>query len=150
MPAFGLHVDPELVVVLHGKLNKREALDQLVNALAARHDLVSDTDELRKAVFAREEVMSTGIGQGVAIPHVRVDSVKQPTIVIGISKEGIDFDTLDNEPVHILVLFAMPSGSQRVYLGLLAQVMLALKTPGFCEALVSCATPEEVLDLVNS
>jgi len=139
-----------LVVVLQGNPSKREALEQLVHALAARQDLVSGADELRQAVFAREDVMSTGIGQGVAIPHVRVDAVKQPAVVIGISKEGIAFGALDNTPVHIIVLFAMPSGSQRVYLGLLAQVMLTLKMPGFCEALVSCTTPEAVLELVNA
>lgn len=150
MTAFGLEVDRDLICILEGRPNKREALDALVDALGSKTDLVTDIVELRQAVFAREEVMSTGIGQGVAIPHVRVDTVKSPAVALGICKDGIDFGTLDNEPVHIVVLFAMPAGSQRIYLGLLAQVMLALKTPGFCQELVSCETPEAVLELVNS
>lgn len=150
MTAFGLEVDRDLVRIFDGTPGKRQALDELVDALGSKTDLVSDIDELRKAVFAREEVMSTGIGQGVAIPHVRVDAVKQPSVAVGIARNGIDFGTLDNEPVKIIVLFAMPAGSQRVYLGLLAQVMLALKTPGFCEELVNCATPDAVIELVNA
>mgnify|MGYP002682690257 FL=1 len=72
----------------------------------------------------------------------------KPAISLGISRKGLDFDTLDNQLVHAIVLFAMPAGSQKEYLGLLAQVMTALKQPGFLERLVNCDTPEEVEDML--
>ena len=84
---------------------------------------------------------------GVAIPHVRIEGVLKPAISLGISRKGLDFDT-DNQLVHAIVLFAMPAGSQKEYLGLLAQVMTALKQPGFLERLVNCDTPEEVEDML--
>ncbi|MFO7776152.1 MAG: PTS sugar transporter subunit IIA, partial [Candidatus Hydrogenedentota bacterium] len=83
-------------------------------------------------------------------PHVRSGAVKEPAVGLGLSPAGVDYDTLDNQPVHIIVLFAMPSGSQKDYLGLLAQVMLAIKTEGFKERLLSCTTPKEATDVVNN
>src|SRR5690606_18307426 len=106
-------------------VSKEEALESMVESMYDA-EVVDDREAFRKAIHEREAVMSTGIGSGVAIPHVRINQVKRPAVGIGVSREGIDFDTLDAAPVHIIVLFAMPSGSQREYLGLLAQVMLTL------------------------
>lgn len=149
MSAFGLAVDPELICIFEGQVSKHEALDALVAALGKKKNAIRNIEEFRKALYAREEVMSTGIGQGIAIPHVRIDSVTEPVVAVGVAKEGIDFGTLDNEPVRIIVLFAMPAGSQRVYLGLLAQVMLTLKAPGFSEKLAESATPAEAAAILN-
>ncbi len=143
MAAFGIDIGRERICVFEGPLSKHDALDRLVDALYATQ-AIPDQEAFRKAVYDREAVMSTGIGQGVAIPHVRFEGVTKPAISLGLSKEGLDFDTLDNQLVHAVVLFAMPAGSQKKYLGLLAQVMSALKRPGFLERLADCDTPEEV------
>jgi mannitol/fructose-specific phosphotransferase system IIA component (Ntr-type) len=111
--------------------------------------VVEERGAFRAAVHERESIMSTGIGSGVAIPHVRINEVRWPTVGVGISKTGIDFDTLDDAPVHVIVLFAMPQGSQKEYLGLLAQVMLTLKVPGFRDRLLACETVEEALGVLN-
>jgi len=142
MAAFGIDIDRSRIRVFKQPMSKHDVLDQLVDALFASGAL-ADREAFRKAVYDRESVMSTGIGQGVAIPHVRTDGVLEPAITVGISQQGIDFDTLDNQLVHAVVLFAMPAGSQKEYLGLLAQVMTALKKPGFRERLFACETPEE-------
>jgi len=147
MSVFGIQVDAETVRVFKSGVSKRDALNVLINAVAET-DVVSDVEAFRRSVHDREAVMSTGIGSGVAIPHVRIDEITRPTVAVGVSHDGIDFDTLDHEPVHVVVLFAMPSGSQREYLGLLAQVMLSLKTPGFRDRLAVCNTPEEVLGVL--
>lgn len=147
MAAFGIDIDRDHIRVFKESLSKHDALDRLVDALHATH-AISDREAFRKAVYDRESVMSTGIGQGVAIPHVRIEGVTKPAISLGISRKGLDFDTLDNQLVHAIVLFAMPAGSQKEYLGLLAQVMSALKQPGFLERLVNCETPEEVEDML--
>lgn len=145
---FGANVDPKAVCIFPEGFSKNEALDSMVDAINTT-GAVTDVEALRKAVYDREAVMSTGIGQGVAIPHVRIDEVEEPAIGVGISAKGVDFDTLDNEPVHIIVLFAMPSGSQKDYLGLLAKVMMGLKLPGFQEKLLSCKSPDEAVAMLN-
>lgn len=148
MGVFGIDVDREAVCVFGPGVSKDEALECMVDSLY-KTDIVGDREAFRQAVHEREAIMSTGIGSGVAIPHVRIDEVRRPTVGIGISKTGIDFDTLDEAPVHIIVLFAMPSGSQKEYLGLLAQVMLTLKVPGFRERLLACSNADEVLEVLN-
>jgi fructose-specific phosphotransferase system IIA component len=140
---FGTSITAEAVCVLKEGTTKHEALEALVAAIADT-GAVRDTEAFGRAVFDREAIMSTGIGQGIAIPHVRIDAVEKPTVGVAVSTSGVDFDTLDNEPVHIIVIFAMPAGSQKDYLGLLAKVMVALKVPGFPEKLLACTAPEEV------
>ena len=148
MAAFGLDINSGAVCVYGPDTTKHEALDALIDAVS-NGDVVTDAEAFRQAVYEREKVMSTGIGQGVAIPHVRIDEVLRPTMAVGISDEGIDFDTLDNEPVNIVVLFAMPTGSQKEYLSLLAQVMTAMKTPGFREGLLECDSADDVAIYLN-
>ncbi len=148
MYAFGVELDESCVCVFPSGATKREALDALIDAIT-RYDGTSDKDLFQLAVYQREAVMSTGIGGGVAVPHVRFDGVHRPRLSLGISKEGIDYDALDNEPVHILVLFAMPAGSEKEYLGMLAQVMMLLKMPGFRDALMACNTPAEVIGVLS-
>lgn len=112
MHRFGLFIDNAAVRIFPNGLSKHEALDQLIDAI---HSLgvIGNLDAFAHAVRERETVMSTGIGCGVAIPHVRIDGVTKPTVGVGISHAGIEFNTLDDKPVHIVVLFAMPTGSQK-------------------------------------
>ena len=149
MSAFGITIHEETVCLFENGLDKRAALLRLTESIAAS-GAIRGLDAFQQAVFERESIMSTGIGSGIAIPHVRADEVLRATIGVGISHEGIEYGTLDNEPVHIIVLFAMPSAAQRDYLGLLAQVMLSLRTPQLAERLVGCTSAKEVVDLLNA
>lgn len=148
MSAFGIDIDVRCVRVLSGHITRNQALDQLVDAVTST-GAVTDAEALRTAILDREESMSTGIGGGVGIPHVRINAVNRPVIGVGVSKEGIDFRASDNKPVHVIVLFAMPPDSNRLYLGLLAQVMVALKAPNFLERLVACVKPSDVIAVLN-
>lgn len=148
MHRFGLPIDKATVRIFPNGISKHEALDRLTEAINSI-GVVTNLESFAHAVRERETVMSTGIGCGVAIPHVRIDAVSKPAVGVGISHQGIEFNTLDNKPVHIVVLFAMPTGSQKEYLGLLAQVMTAMKETGFREALGACETPDEVARLLN-
>lgn len=148
MHRFGLPIDKAAVRIFPNGISKHEALDQLTEAINSV-GVVTNLESFAHAVRERETVMSTGIGCGVAIPHVRIDAVTKPAVGVGISHQGIEFNTLDNKPVHIVVLFAMPTGSQKEYLGLLAQVMTAMKETGFREALGACETPDDVARLLN-
>ncbi len=149
MSAFGIEVNERAIRVFQGALTKHEALDQLCQAIE-RAGHVPNSGVLLKAVLEREAVMSTGIGGGVAIPHVRIEEVRRACIGVGLAREGIDYGTLDNQPVHVVVLFAMPAGSQKEYLGFLAQVMGAMKTPKFLTRLLACSDPHEVATLLNA
>ena len=148
MSALGLDISARNVVVFDEGVVKRDVLDTLVDVIAET-DAVTDRDAFRQAIHDRESVMSTGIGSGVAIPHVRIDQITKPTVGVGIARSGIDFQTLDDEPVYIVVMFAMPSGSQKEYLKLLSQVMISVKKTDFREHLLSGTTPQEIADILN-
>lgn len=148
MNAFGKEIPPEAICIFGPETSKSEALERMIDAVIELGK-VTDREAFRKALFEREEIRSTGF-RGVAIPHVRIDEILEPTVAVGISKEGIDFDSLDGEPVNIIVLFAMPSGSDKEYLGFLAQVMMSLRTGGFCDRLIGCDDPHQVLEILHS
>lgn len=148
VPVFGIDIDEASVLVFQEAPSKRDVLDRLVDAVS-ESGAVQDREAFREAVHDRERVLSTGIGQGVAIPHVRIDAVTRPTLGIGVSAEGIDFDTLDDAPVHVVFMFAMPTGSQKQYLGLLSKVMQAVKKPDFKKRLTACTTPSEVIEALS-
>ncbi len=147
-PVLGIDIDESSVLVYPEAISKHDALDSLVDAVSAS-GAVDDVDAFREAVHDRERVLSTGIGHGVAIPHVRIDEITRPTLGIGVSAKGIDFDTLDDAPVHVVFMFAMPTGSQKAYLSLLSKVMHAVKKPDFSERLTACTTPAEVLEALS-
>lgn len=147
MSAFGKNITEEAICLFEPGLSKHDALERMIEAVM-RTGHVNNREAFKAALFEREAIRSTGF-KGVAIPHVRIDEIGEPTVGVGVSKGGIDFESLDNEPVHIVVLFAMPSGSDKVYLGALAQVMMGLRTEGFSERLMDCETPAEVRDIIT-
>lgn len=147
MNAFGTEISKEAICIFGEGMNKYDALEAMIDAIM-KTGVVRDREAFREALFERESIRSTGF-RGVAIPHVRIDEINNPTVGIGISKSGVNFEALDSELVNIVVLFAMPSGSDKEYLGFLAQVMMALRSPGFCEKLVECTTPRGVLSVLE-
>lgn len=148
MSAFGIDIDESQICMIKGGTSKHDALETLIKAVSV-NPVVKDADAFRRAVHEREAVMSTGIGGGVAIPHVRIPEVLSPTLGIGIAPKGIEFNTLDNQPVQILVLFATPEGADKEYLSLLAQVMMSLRNEELFNSLIECRTPTQVHALLN-
>jgi mannitol/fructose-specific phosphotransferase system IIA component (Ntr-type) len=148
MSAFGLEISESQICVIPKGASKQEALDTLITAVGT-NPVVTDVEAFRAAVYEREGIMSTGIGEGIAIPHVRIPEITEATLGVGIAPAGIDFDTLDNKPVNVLVLFATPAGSDKEYLSLLAQVMLSLRNKELFDGLVACKTPAEVYAVLN-
>ena len=148
MSAFGIEIEERCVCILPSGSTKAQAINLLVDAVTTS-GAVDDVEAFRKAVFAREEDSSTGIGSGVAIPHVRHTDIARPVLGVGISPSGVDFASTDGEPAHVIVLFAMPADANQLYLGLLAQLMVALKVPNFYDRLVACATVQAVVAMLN-
>ncbi len=140
-------VEASQVRIIPAGATKHDALDILIEALS-RNPIITDREAFRNAVYEREAVQSTGIGGGVAVPHVRIPEVTEVAIGLGIAPDGVDFSALDNRPVQIIVLFATPQDSKNTYLSLLARVMVALRNRETFSALASCRTTEEVLALL--
>lgn len=123
---------------------KKEILKELVEILTQAHDL-KNSDKILEALTEREKLGSTGIGQGIAIPHGKSDHVNKVVAALGISKKGIDFDALDGEPVHIFFMLVAPKDSSGMHLKILAKISRLLKDKFFRQALREAKTPEETL-----
>ena len=129
--------------------NKLDAIEELAMAFDGS-DVCSDAASLVKALKEREEIMSTGIGFGIAIPHAKIDSIKKMTFAIGISKEGIEFDSLDGEPVYLVILVAAGKKQHKEYLRLLSQIMAILKKDEIKDKIISSDSPAEIIKILGS
>ena len=121
-----------------------------MSRLLSRANAVGDPVELERAVFEREAMLSTGIGLGIAIPHVCLASVSALCMAIGIVREGVDFKSFDDRPVTIIIMIAAPEGSHREYLGLLAKLVLILKNPAIRERILKAETPADVYEIFKA
>ena len=148
MSQFGIDIPVEQIVIIPPGADKEEALSLLVAAVG-HNPVVADGDVFHHAVLEREAILSTGIGNGVGVPHVRIPEIGVPTLGIGVSRQGIDYNSFDGKPVHIMILFAMPVGAERVYLDLLAKVLLVLRNRTLFNAIVDCDTPKQVHALLE-
>ncbi|MBI3999327.1 MAG: PTS sugar transporter subunit IIA [Candidatus Omnitrophica bacterium] len=128
---------------------KEDTLKELVGVLAQIED-IGDPKGILKALVERENLGSTGIGQGIAIPHGKTDKVSRLVAVLGISKFGVDFDALDGEPVYIFVLLVAPKATAGPHLKALAQISRLLRDTYFCELIRKCKTEEEVFNLIKN
>ncbi len=128
---------------------KEDALKELVDILAQVED-IGDPKGILKALLERENLGSTGIGQGIAIPHGKTDKVARLVAVLGISKTGVNFDALDGEPVYIFFLLVAPKATAGPHLKALAQISRLLRDTYFCELIRKCKTEEEVFNLIKN
>ncbi|MCZ6571729.1 MAG: PTS sugar transporter subunit IIA [Planctomycetota bacterium] len=120
------HIIPAERVVFLKATTKEGALREMV-AVAAREPEVGDEAKLLEAILEREKIMSTGIGLGIAVPHAKVPFVTDFIVSFGKAPEGLQFNSLDGNPVQFVVLIAGPEGEQERYLQLLARITLKLK-----------------------
>jgi fructose-specific phosphotransferase system IIA component len=125
---------------------KEEALRELVDVLATSPN-VTDKDDLLQAIFEREKVISTGVGIEVALPHVKIPSVKDFAVAIGRSHKGIDFDSLDEKPVYIIVMIGANEKQAGEFLKVLAKLVLKLKNHKFRKAVMFAKTPKQIRQL---
>lgn len=127
---------------------KEDVLKELVDVLAQVEDL-GDKKQIIKALVERESLGSTGIGQGIAIPHGKTDKVKNLVSVLGISRTGVNFEALDGEPVYIFFLLVAPKETFGPHLKALAQISRLLRDSFFCDLIRKCTKPEEVFELIR-
>lgn len=140
-------LSPERVVELQS-VQKADALREIVS-IAARSDAVIDRDQLEQAIFDREEILSTGIGLGLAVPHAKITSVSRFVAAIGIARAGIEYGSMDDEPVRIVVLIAGPEGDNKRYLQILSRFTLVLRREENRQAILDAPVPEGVLAVLR-
>lgn len=127
---------------------KTEALDMAV-ALMVKSGKIKDEEGYRKQVYAREEESTTGIGEGIAIPHGKGEAVERPGLAAMVIRDGVDFDALDDEPVTLLFLIAAPNTKDNVHLDVLSKLSMLLMDEAFVERLRNARDPEEFLKIVD-
>ena len=128
--------------------DKKEALDQVVD-LMVKSGKINDVEAYRQRVYAREEESTTGIGEGIAIPHGKCDAVTKPGLAAMVVKDGVDFDSLDGEPVHLIFLIAAPNTEDNIHLDVLSKLSVLLMDEQFTADLLNAKSVDEFLEIVD-
>lgn len=136
-----------VVVGLKGDA-KRQILEELVNVLK-EGDKIDNRDKVLEAVLQREEIMSTGIGHGIAIPHGKSECVKELGGVLGIKQQGVNFDALDGKPTFIFFLLVSPMDASGPHIKALARISRLLKGEDFRLRLIQATSRDDVIEILE-
>lgn len=128
--------------------NKEAVIDELVEKLDGANRLNSKA-EFKEAILKRESQSTTGIGEGIAIPHAKTKAVKQPAICFGRSVSGINYESLDGQPAHLFFMIAASEGANNTHLETLSRLSILLMDEGFRKQLLEAKDEEELLRLFN-
>lgn len=129
--------------------DKKETIEKMVSLMAAGGN-ITDVERYKEGVFLREEEGTTGIGEGIAIPHAKTDAVAKPGLAAMVVKDGVDYDSLDGEPVHLIFLIAAPNTEDNVHLEVLSRLSMLLMDDDFRANLQSAKSVEEFLGYIDA
>lgn len=129
--------------------DKKETIEKMVSLMAAGGN-ITDMERYKEGVFLREEEGTTGIGEGIAIPHAKTDAVAKPGLAAMVVKDGVDYDSLDGEPVHLIFLIAAPNTEDNVHLEVLSRLSMLLMDDDFRANLQSAESVEEFLGYIDA
>jgi nitrogen PTS system EIIA component len=139
---------PEAVILQLAAQSKPEVLRELSRTLAKANPAVSP-DKVGEALFAREKIYSTGIGEGVAIPHGKLTGLPGLSASFGVARAGIDFDSIDKKPTYLFFALVSPENSAGLHLKALARISRLFKNPSFREAILQADTVEAIYALIT-
>ena len=128
--------------------SKAEALDMAVD-LMVKSEKISDREAHRKQVYLREEESTTGIGEGIAIPHGKCDAVKKPGLAAMVIKNGVEFEALDDEPVTLLFLIAAPNTEDNIHRDVLSKLSVMLMDEEFTESLRNASSVDKFMEIID-
>ncbi len=140
-------VGEELIISELSARSKQEVLREFSDLLAETGK-VEDKDELVRILAAREALGSTGIGDGVAIPHGKMKGINGIVLAFGRSRRGVEFDSLDGEPAHLFFLLIAPEDAPGEHLKALARISRLMKNGGFRDALMRAADKKEIKRII--
>ena len=128
--------------------NKGQIIDELVEMLNAAGKL-NDKEEYKKEILKRESQSSTGLEEGIAIPHAKTSAVKVPSIAFGLSKAGVDYDSLDGEPSKLFFMIAAPANASDTHIEVLSKLTTTLLDDDIRERLLNATSPKEVIEILS-
>lgn len=138
---------PEAIIPELNSQDKKGILEELVTPLAGITHM--DHKDLFRVLMEREQLGSTGIGEGIGIPHGKTKGIDSMVIGFGLSKKGVDFDSIDGKPTHIFFTLITPDQSTGLHLKLLARISKLLKLEGFKDKLMNASSTEEILTIIK-
>lgn len=130
-------------------VDKNEAIEESLRLMQHNENL-GDPEVYRLAVLERETASTTGLGKGIAIPHAKSRAVIHPGLSAQVVPNGVDFASLDGQPVYIIFLIAVPDSREDIHLDILARLSALLLEGDFCARLIAASSPEEFLRLVDN
>jgi len=139
----------ECVILEMEAANKEEALEELAARVHVQHEHINP-EQLLALLQDREQIGSTGIGNGVAIPHAKIPELNSLILCFGRSRKGVEFEAIDRRPVHLFVQIISPAGMSREYLQTLARISRLLKPEANRASLLAAESEEEILALFNA
>jgi PTS system nitrogen regulatory IIA component len=140
-------INDRLIIPKFTGKSKKQVLEELAKHLALNKKNI-DPDELLRVLIEREKLGSTGIGDGVAIPHGKLNGLENIILVFGKSNEGIDFDSIDGRPVNLIFLLVAPSNSAGVHLKALARLSRLLKDKNFRQELLDASDAQSLYNII--
>ena len=141
-------LSPNAVIVgLHGE-TKDEIIQELVDSLE-EGAAITDREKVLQSVLDREKIMSTGIGDGIAIPHGKSDAVVTLSAALGTQKRGANFEALDGEPAYVFFLLVSPANISGPHIQALARISRLLKNEEFKKRLIAASSPEDLLSEIG-
>ena len=129
--------------------SKEGIIEELVDVLAD-DAVVADRAKVLQAVLEREKIMSTGIGDGIAIPHGKSDAVNTLAAALGVHRHGVDFEALDGEPAYVFFLLVSPANISGPHIKALARISRLLKNDAFKKKLIKAESPEAIIEIIRS
>lgn len=136
-------LEPGLIIPELAGRNKRELLNSFA-ALLDEQNKIRDRHEFLEVILAREALGSTGIGEGIAIPHGKLENIENLVLSFGISRQGVDFDAMDGKPVYLFFVLIAPEDSPGDHLKALARISRILKSTSFRERLLATENRDEI------
>ena len=128
---------------------KEDIIAELIDTLAVG-DAISDRDKVLQAVLEREKIMSTGIGDGIAIPHGKSDAVERLVAALGTQRRGVDFEALDGEPAYVFFLLVSPANVSGPHIKALARISRLLKNDDFKKKLIAAEASAEIIEIIGT
>ena len=143
-------LQPDAVMLRVRDVDKWQLIECLTDVLVTSSRLSNPKrTPVLEALLARERSMSTGMENGVAIPHCSMDEVDRTLVALGVSSEGIDFESIDGRPTHLILLLVTPKNRTKVHIRTLAEIAKLLNDEQFRSRLVTAETPANVLELIS-
>lgn len=138
------------VMILDLKATSKEAaIDEMITSLV-EHGVVTDFDAFKQGIMNREAQTSTGLGDGIAMPHAKNAAVKEATVLFAKSAAGVDYEALDGQPTYLFFMIAAPEGANDTHLAALAELSKYLLKDGFADQLRQVTSPDEVIAIFNA